>query len=191
MANDSITPIMCPLTYDGKLRTGNPQTQAVNGAQCEDPLGRIWRDVDPETPLGVRVFKFVTLASDAVLAQNATTVPAGTVVYYDNDNCTSVTNDVSDSSANRVAGVIHYARTPGNNGWIQTDGYRATVLANNDTFAENKLVTADPTVDGVCAAVTIGTAPAYPPLGTALGASSGTTKVVETILHAGKYGPGI
>jgi hypothetical protein len=185
--NDSDISVYCPLTWDKSTRqTGDPQTQKVYGAQVEDPLGRIYRDVNPV--YGTRTFKFVTLDSAAIVAGQLTTTAKYSLTYYCNDTDTKVTNDydAATTSQNRPAGVTPCLRTPGNVGWIQTTG-KTYVLADGSTFAAGLLVYPGGADGEVTAQGSLGTLGSnYEPIGVALGASSGSPLTVLVQLAIGE-----
>jgi hypothetical protein len=113
-----------------------------------------------------KIYKYVQADASVV------GVAAGDVVAYmdaaDWDNYT-VTDDISDTKANLVAGVAVGTLTASYYGWIQVYGYHATVTTNGDddiAGGESVIMVGDGTLDSVAA----GTAPTYKVLGWATGA---------------------
>jgi len=188
--SQSVIPVYCPLDYNQVRRTGNPQTQAVGGAQNEDMLGTVRWENDPYTPLGRRGFVFVNVNS----SDNTTPAVGNIFVFSDLYNYTvTAKQSVTGASRMRVAGVqaINYGSSvaiAGNNIWIQFYGYHAGVLVDNSTFAMGYQIVLSGT-DATGTLVANGTAPPYPVVGTALAAATGSNPYyVAAQLHCGQFG---
>lgn len=193
MSNQSILPVYCGLDWDKAPRnTGNPQTQELTGTRNEDPLGREFTDVS--SSYGSRAFKFTQVAAAANCTLTNGVIPAGSVMWYTDDMRTVVTNKLSASQQNSVAGVVPVectaGRHPGYVGWVQTDGDHAAVYVDGSTFAAGNQIMASSS-DGEATIVVSGDghAATYPIIGTALGSSTGSSqKTVAANLHVGKFG---
>lgn len=178
MSNDSQLPIYTTLDWNKAPRqTGDPQTQPVNGAQVEDPLGRIWRDVD-ET-LGHRTFKYLHLASDS-----DTPVVGSVLVFKDLIGNVVTTKIAAGSPRNYVACVTQDSVDPGHNFWGQTEGYHPGVLADGSTFAAGDQAVLSAT-DATATVTAAGTAPPYVHVGVVLAAKTGTPATAAMQLRIG------
>ena len=193
MPNQSILPVYCGLDWDQAPRnTGNPMTQELYGTRNEDALGREFTDVS--SAYGSRGFKYTQIAAAANCTLTDGVIPSGDVLWYTDDDRTVVTNKVSAATRNALAGVVPVectaGRTPGYNGWVQTDGIHAAVHVDSSTLADGNQIMASGS-DGTATIVTSGDgyAPTYPVLGTARAAAAGTSrKTVNAVLHVGKFG---
>jgi len=115
---------------------------------------------------------------------DTTVTAAGQIVYYldstDWDGY-EVTNDLSDTKANLVAGVMQAAVTTAYYGWCQTWGYYATVATNADddiSGGDTVIPVGDGTVDSVAA----GTASTYRPVGIAVADDVNADDTVATYI---------
>ncbi len=110
---------------------------------------------------------------------------AGQLVYY--TSITSfdgvVTNDVSDSSLNRVAGVLTAGMTDGKIGWIQIGGFATVNTNGDDDIAAGDAIIGSST-DGACNSVAANTAPTNKVVGFAVttDVDANNTVIVELAL---------
>lgn len=160
-----------PVTYNGlRATTDLPRLE-------ETPLGSLRWQIDPS--LGIRCLRFVQVAASATLA-----LADGDALAFDDKYKRSVTNDVSDASANQPAGVAIGAITIGNRGWIQCYGYHDAIKTNaDDDIADgDSLILAggtDKTVDSVAA----GTAPTHKIIGVAVADDDNAADTVEGFIE--------
>ncbi len=150
-----------------------------------DSPGIIWKDLDFQTPLGVRSYKW--LQNNGT---NTATTAVGDVVVFADNYALTVSTAQADSSANCLAGVAVAVVPKGSWGWFQTDGYCPVVLVDNSTFALGTQIMIKAGTDKTGTTVgAAGTAPTYPVIGTALAAGTGTNPYyVVARLHIGRFG---
>lgn len=131
----------------------------ANDSAAKDELGIL--RIENSVTGGVKIYKYVQAAAD-------TTVANGTVLTYVDTTRTVVTNDISDSKPNFVAGVGIGAITASYYGWIQIQGYHSAVVTNaDDDISKGDTLIVDADEDGQCDSVAAGTASTYLPLGIA------------------------
>jgi hypothetical protein len=110
---------------------------------------------------------------------------AGQLVYWTATSTFNgvVTNDVSDSHINRVAGVLTAAMTDGQLGWIQLTGLCTVNTNGDDDIAAGDAIIGSST-DGACNSVAADTAPTNKVVGFAVAADvdAANTVVVELCL---------
>lgn len=134
----------------------------------EDELGNLRVELDNTysgTPAtlqgGIKIYRFVEVAATAVGA-----VANGTVLTFSDLYGARVTDDISESHPNKVAGVGIGAITIGNKGWIQCYGHHSAIKFNNDDDAAvGDTIIVDALTDGVANTVTAGTASTHKPVG--------------------------
>lgn len=154
------------LTYNGK------------NAIDEDELGVLRYELDHLTH-GIRVYRFVEVDANA-----ANAVSNGTVLTFVDKYNRVVTDDISASHQNKVAGVgIGNGISKGNRGWIQVGGYHPAVKTNgDDDIAVGMQLIVDGTTDGTCNSMAIGTAATHAVLGVAVSADVDADNTVEAYL---------
>lgn len=153
----------------------------ANDSAAREELGIIRETYD--TTNGYRRFKYVQFDNGT---GNLTSV-ANQVVYYVAASFVSakVTNDVSDSGINFIAGITPVALTDGYYGWMQVIG-SATVNTNgDDDIAAGDALIGTAAADGVCNSVAANTAPTNKVLGWALAADSDAANTVLAHLVVG------
>lgn len=147
----------------------------------------------------VKAYQLIQVDSGAVAATTPGVPVCGQLAYWKNRSTYTVTNDarfaegyraVTGAGANSVAGVFvsltsgaagTASITPGNYGWIQQRGTHVGVSTGSNTVASGQTLHADtattwtttPTANAV--ADTLGTGPAYTPVGVATAANSAVT----------------
>lgn len=108
-------------------------------------------------------YKYVQLDSSA-----ANAAAAGTVLTYKNGYGYVVTDDISASKQNFVAGVAIGTIAKGSYGWIKIWGYYSAVKTNgDDDISKGDALIVDSSTDGTCDSVAAGTAPTHKILGIA------------------------
>lgn len=113
---------------------------------------------------------------------------ANDVVYYLNTGAWdgyTVTKDLSDTTANMVAGVALGSISDGQYGWVQVAGYNSAVATNGDddiSAGDAVWGVGDGTVDSTNA----GTAPTYLPLGFAVANDDDSADTVATRITVGE-----
>lgn len=108
------------------------------------------------------------------VASGADTPAAGNVVWWTGDlNAFTVSQDISDDATGvyRPAGVLVFAVTAGNYGFIQVRGEYGTIKTDGgDDIASGDWLIVDPSVDGAVDSVAGGNACTHPPVGVATAA---------------------
>lgn len=139
-------------------------------------LGQIF--VDPKSE---KVYQFVLLGT------LIGTVTAGKVLYrVFSGLSTGVTDDISTTSPNFVAGVALATVTSDDYCWLQVWGEHATVAAecadSSNTIASGDTIIGSATLDAACTKVAAGTAPTYAPLGICTAIKTWTTSTVAVFI---------
>jgi len=148
-----------------------------NDASAREELGAT--RVVTDSTNGYRMYKYVQFDNGT---GNLTSV-ANQVVYY--VSATKVTNDVSDSNINSIAGITPVALTDGYYGWMQVLG-SATVNTNgDDDIATGDALIGTSSADGVCNSVAANTAPTNKVLGWAIAADVDAANTVLAQLTVG------
>lgn len=111
---------------------------------------------------------------------------AGQLLYYTTATTFDgvVTNDVSDTNINRVAGVALAGMTDGQLGWIQVSGIATVNTNGDDDIAAGDAIIGSST-DGACNSVAANTAPTNKVVGFAIAADvdAANTVLVELTLR--------
>lgn len=117
---------------------------------------------------GYKKYKYVRFNNGSGNVASATNMVVYELLSADVDG-TVVTNDVSDSDINHVAGVMPLAMTDLYYGWMQVVGYNSAIRTNGD----DDIAAADALIgggDGTCNSVAQDTAPTNKVLGFAVAA---------------------
>jgi predicted RecA/RadA family phage recombinase len=112
---------------------------------------------------------------------------AGQLLYYTTVTTFDgvVTNDVSDTNVNRVAGVALAGMTDGQLGWIQVSGIATVNTDGDDDIAAGDAIIGASGTDGACESVAADTAPTNKIVGFAIAAdvNASNTVIVELALR--------
>lgn len=153
----------------------------ANDSAAREELGIVRQTYD--TTNGYREFKYIQFDNGT---GNLTSV-ANQVVYsvVASFAGAKVTNDVSDSGINFIAGITPVALTDTYYGWMQIRG-QATVNTNgDDDIAAGDALIGTSAADGVCNSVAANTAPTNKVLGWALAADVDAANTVLANLTVG------
>ena len=127
---------------------------------------------------GIKIYRFVEVAATSSALTN------GAVVTFSDVYGSKVTDDISESNVNLPAGVAIGAIAVGSKGWIQVYGYHSAVDTDGgDDIAIGDALIVDPTVDGTCDSVAIGTAPTHKTIGFANTADIDGSNTVAAFLN--------
>lgn len=123
-------------------------------------------------------YKYVQLDSSA-----ANAAANGTVLTYKNGYGYVVTDDISASKQNFVAGVAIGSIDKGSYGWMKVYGYHSAVKTNgDDDISKGDTLIVDASTDGTCDSVAAGTAPTHKILGVATADDNDTADTVAAMV---------
>lgn len=145
-----------------------------SGSILRDELGAVRVQLTEE---GLKSYRYVKLAAGAAAAG-----VNGTVYVFSDKLMQEVTNDISDSSQNKPAGVGIAPLAIGEYGYIQCKGYHPLIATNGDdniADGDNLIVS---TTDGTCSRIAAGTAPTFKRLGVAMSADVDANNTVEGLI---------
>jgi len=159
-----------------------PQDVTEQNSEAQVELGAIRWTYD--TTNGLRKWKYVQFDNGSGNVASATNM----VVYYLVATVTGgkVTNDVSDSDINHVAGVMPVSMTDLYYGWMQIGGYNSAIRANGD----DDIAAADALIgggDGTCNSVAQDTAPTNKVLGFSWAADVDASNTVAGMITVGEF----
>lgn len=137
-----------------------------------------------KTTDGTKIYKYVKFNNGSGNVASATNM----VVYYllSDTDMTTVTNDVSDSDINQVAGVMPIAMTDLYYGWLQVAGPNAIIRTNGD----DDIASSDTLIgggDGTCNSVAQDTASTNKVLGYAVAADVDGDNTVAGVITVGLH----
>lgn len=136
-------------------------------ATALEELGVKRSDVDSD---GYKEYKYVQFNNGSGNVASATNMVVYELISGDTGG-TVVTNDVSDSAINYIAGVMPLAMTDLYYGWMQVRGYNSAIRTNgDDDIAAGDALIGVAAADGVCNSVAANTAPTNKVLGFAVAA---------------------
>jgi hypothetical protein len=160
----------------------NVSAITANDSTAQEELGTLRYTQDATN--GLRKWKYVQFNNGA---GNVASV-ANMVVCAKTTDVTgnTVTNDISDSAANKVAGVMPVAMTDLYYGWLQIGGYNSAIATNGDDDIADG-VTLIASGDGTCDSVAAGTASTYKPLGYAMAADVVDDNTVAGMITVGEF----
>lgn len=140
--------------------------QAIGGTVSEvnDEVAR--QTPGSEVVIDGKVYQYVKFDNGTGNVASA----ANAIAYWKTPSSVTVTSDVSDSSANRPAGVFLGVLTDGYYGWIQKKGYIAALACSTTlTVSIGDAIIVDTAADGKGLKMTAGTAWTNVVVGFALG----------------------
>ena len=150
-----------------------------NDSSDLEGLGSYRSEVTSE---GQKLYKYVKFDNGSGNVASTTNM----VVYYllSDTDMTTVTNDVSDSDINQVAGVMPVAMTDAYYGWLQVGGYNSAIRTNgdDDIAASDALIGGG---DGTCNSTAQDTAPTNKVLGWAVAADVDGSNTVAGVITVG------
>lgn len=149
-------------------------------ATALEELGVKRSDVDSD---GYKEYKYVQFNNGSGNVASATNMVVYELISGDTGG-TIVTNDVSDSDINHVAGVMPLAMTDLYYGWMQVCGYNSAIRTDggDDIAAADALIGGG---DGTCNSVAQDTAPTNKVLGFAVAADVDASNTVAGKITVG------